>query len=469
MKKNILALVLPLVFCSTTAYSQDAVTLCGSHIAKAMLNDQSMREQLQGFLNSAYEVHPDLVFYNIAYFNLLALDSTGTHRWGLRELRAQINGMRSRYLYRRSLWAKRQIERMNAMQADDEVKSIAVEILDPIVVNPTVDPDTPDTLGTAGSNRKDYFSVFLLAEQPLMPFDSLVDYRQMRKTEETRIVDSAANLFGNNDAFASASTSAVLSLILRHWYLFGDVGSADEQLQHSTLACNMLLALANRDFSTAYQSRFSLSVGFIPFNTSLNATPLLPIAGYNISVHGATLYPDKQFSLSFGYKYHTKTLLKPLSYINIQCALSSNPGIFPSHNSPGYERHYTTPAGVVNDETLTFSRSIASPISISTMLKVSTPVFFFSKSIPLEVGIQSGFNQLTYNYDYSYHFQNYFVYGTLSFGVDKQSDQTAVKKYKFHNFIILPTVDIFVPVSAQYSADFCTSIGMVSLMVKRDL
>lgn len=397
---------------SHEAFSQDLIKTYYPYLPQKYLNESGLREQISVLIESKGCINPDLIYYYITYYNMLAGSATQEEKAECNNFKRYINYIEKDFIIARNQWAKKQIGMLDTMKFEYDIKSRLADKFRQLILKYETDSLPIPSGFKVDENRKNYYSILYINPAFKGKYSSEVDYKSLKEAEESNCRNELLAKYNAEKLTYTGKEEEITEYILSRWYLLDNSGDSSR----NTEAVKIAAGLSRVGYFAGRQTRFSIGFGYSPQNEAFSIKPSVHINVFDGKYDFEMKSPMKQIGIMLGYKHYVKDAAGLFSYINFEAQYFSTYAseFEPKKEAPGFTRLYT-----INEidyrEELAFSKSVITPKSAQNFLfSISTPVYVLLNSITVEAGLLANLNQVKYGFEYSYAYAKYETYVTGS-------------------------------------------------------
>ena len=453
MFRTFFGVIIALLF-STVTFPQTNLTDLQKQLPQLIQNNPELLQQVTKTLERDITLNPKIVAYRIKYYEAFFNDGIKDNNLnGLNNLK-----LITAYFYKeRNKWIENEINKISVSNFNENYKNQAINFLEDYFTEITDNLDAA-TLDL-NKNLTEYYTSIALGKDDLGNYDESTDYSKVKRTMEEIVLERYKNSLKRLVDQGPMDVSDVQ--IINYWYIFNE-----DNKDQSAFTTTYLLNYFKSAYSTKNLKLNSLLLGpsfffleekgDVKFNQPTNSTEINLIS----------IRKKAQLDLQFKHKFVLSDELKTFSFIDLGISASlfltkSLSGIGPKmvyERTPEVGEEYIS-------QTWTFTKlSIEKNSGYSTLLKISTPIVFYTSDFYLEFGCEMGFDF------YSYDLNAEYAYGKVEVVWDANQQRfirnileqkplgTTNESKTVTNFIILPVFDLtyqsYNPIVFQFSASY---------------
>ncbi len=399
-----------LTFCSCSAISEDMVSLYKSFLPSSLVKDSELNNMLSSKLTVKAQIHPDLIYYQIELARNLFDESQRRNQATLRDFVFQ---KEKDYLCKRSDWASKQKAKLIDCVSSGRAKTASISYFDALILDTAQVSYNTGNPFPIDSNLIDFFDIVYEKQNSSLSYDSSINYHEIRTAQEKLVLARDEAFYCSIDSTSSAISESDIENIAQHWYIYSGSGhdSTDPLKFHD--AYRIIERATEHNFSTNSRGRFSLNVGYCPYNSTFIISQSLPVSyvQYPSYSHQPTDFDNpavhlqfavQQLITSLGYRAFLSQEIGSFSYINFQVMLSFNTAKAEINDLHQQTSNFSGPQfDILMHETM-IRQSVLHTMNCYTA-KVSSPFIVIGRSIFLEVAATAGVLHVSSSTSYEYH------------------------------------------------------------------
>jgi hypothetical protein len=363
------------------------------------VKDESDLQNINFNLDYYSSLEPNLIFYYIKYLNnLLVLKIKQPDQNGLKELYK----LRDIYLFRRNNWLEYQINKIES-KGFIRIKTNAMvepfeDYIEDVDISGNRIPTSNDTV--------QYFTYKFFTKNSELQYNPSINYYN----SNLKLLDSITLSINDNLAKLSKLTEYetlnILNQILTYWYLFTN----DDQMRYNFSLSKEPFELSIKVYQDEYlessgglasieyffiHSNYILFDGIFDFEDYVIPTFTEPLK-YPFP---AKIIQSPLFSFSLGYKFRLKEELGFLSNLQLKATYTylKSEVEFEGANEEFYRFNYHIISGDSVESYIYYATDFDEATNNYISLQIISPVFFWYKSLFVELGLSLDY----YFYKYS--------------------------------------------------------------------